>query len=633
MSGAAVAERTRGLAALLAQGARAVECDGDLVSGRQWFGRACREAARIGDPRALAEAALGLSGLWLHEFRTAAAALTLQSWLTRALAGVDPGSVLAVRLRARLTGEAAYRSGDPGPILSMLDEARSSGDPLARAEALAMAHHCLLQPEYAAQRRSLAAELIVASLHTGRRSDLLLGLLWQTVDLFLDADPHAGRALTELRTLLAEQDHLAVGFVVSAIEVMLAIRSGELDRAEELAHACARRGEAAGDADATWWHGSQLVAIRWYQGRLAELLPMLSELIHSPTLSTVDNSAVAAYAVAAAQAGDQPRARSALAELAGRGLAELPRASSWLATMAGVVEAAYLLDDADAAGQAYALLTPYAHLPMVGGLAIACFGSVEQALGVAALTTGDLDRAVGHLAAAVRHNLALAHHPAVIVSRRRLAQALRLRAEPADDAWADREAATAAADAAALGLVTLDGSPLSVSRHGSGWRVAYGHHQVVVAHRVGMPYLATLVANPGHEIPAVYLAAGLDAGLDAGLSSQPVLDRAAVQHYQERLAQLRRELDDARADGRSAEAVSRAERIRQEQDWILAELAAATGLSGRTRRFADNHERARIAVGKAIRRAVHQVAAADPAIGAHLTRSVRTGTRCAYWPS
>ena len=58
--------------------------------------------------------------------------------------------------------------------------------------------------------------------------------------------------------------------------------------------------------------------------------------------------------------------------------------------MNGVVEAAHLLGDADSA-RAYDLLLPYADRPMAASLAITCFGSVHQALGVASLTSGHVD--------------------------------------------------------------------------------------------------------------------------------------------------------------------------------------------------------------------------------------------------
>jgi hypothetical protein len=625
------------LASLLAKGAFALEHDGDLRAGRRLYDAAYREAERVGDAGAMGEAALGMGGLWVHEHRTVAGAALLDRRLRRAHSLVDPRSSVALRLRVRLAGEAGYRSGDPAEILALLDEARRAGDPVARAEALSIAHHCLLSPEYGALRQALAVELVSESFHTGRRSDLLMGLLWETVDLFLDGDPHAGRRLAELREQLARADHLAVGFVVDAIEAMLAIRAGDLDGAEKLAHASAERGAAAGDVDATGWHGAQLIAIRWYQGRVVEVLPMLIELVDSPTLSAVDNSHLAALAVAAATAGDHPTAAGALASLYRHALADLPRHSSWLATMNGVVEAADLLDDARTASRAYELLRPYAHLPMVGSLGVACFGSVHHALGVAALTTGDLDRAVEHLRAAIQQNLALAHRPAVIASRRRLAQALTRRSRPGDTAEAERELAAAAQQATALGIALPDGSgpaPLTATctRHGRDWQVALGNRSVLVGHRIGILHLAVLIANPRREVDAIDLAAGLSAlGITnaATASSQPVLDRAAIQQYQNRLAQLRQEIDDLAAQ----DDPERAARAHAEWDWLKSELAAAAGLGGRTRAFPTNHERARIAVGKAIRRALDHITKADPLIGAYLTRTVRTGIRCSYWPT
>src|SRR4029077_9533786 len=105
--------------------------------------------------------------------------------------------------------------------------------------------------------------------------------------------------------------------------------------------------------------------------------------------------------------GARPGPPRALAARCGRDLAALPSSSSWLVTMNGIVEAAYLLEDADVAARAYDLLRPYAHLPMVGGLGVTCFGATQQALGTAALTSRDPGVAVDHLRAAVQHNLAL----------------------------------------------------------------------------------------------------------------------------------------------------------------------------------------------------------------------------------
>jgi hypothetical protein len=637
---ALVAERADELEVLLAEGHSALATDGDLRTGRQRFEAAYRVAEQEGDAQAMAVAALGMAGLWVHEHRTVSGSVLLETRLRHALSLLDRRSVLALRIRARLTGEIDYRRGEHAAILAILQQASGVAEPVARAEALSLAHHCLLGPGHGAQRRELAVELVRESFSTSRRSDLLMGLLWQTVDLFLDADPHAERRLGELRNLLARQEHLAVGFVVSAIEVMLAIRAGRLEDAETMSIACARRGVTAGDIDAEGWHRAQILTIRWYQGRLAELLPVLEELAHSPALSAVDNAFLAALAVSAAAAGDRRKAASALAALCGNDLAGLPRSSSWLAMMNGVVEAAYLLEDAVTSARAYELLTPFAHLPMVGSLGVTCFGSLHHALGVASLTCGDTDRAVEHLSAAVRQNLALAHWPAVVTSRQRLAQALALRGRPRDVAAAQRELAAAADEARALDIaIPADvigespGKTVACARQGHSWRIDVGDRSVLVRHSIGMFHLAVLIANPGQEIRAVDLVAGLavlsNVTDSSAASAQPILDHEAIRDYRRRLKDLHEQIGELE----SGHQPDRAARAREERDWLLTELARATQIGGRARPFPDGEERARIAVGKAIRRALIRITEADAPIGEHLRQTVHTGVRCWYRPA
>jgi hypothetical protein len=623
------------LRALLAEGTRAQHDDGDLEAGRQCFERAYRLAEQAQDTESMALAALGLAGLWVREGRTVTSSVLLEARLQHVLALLDPASALALRVRTRLAGEADYSRGTHADIMAALDEVRATGDPELLAEALRIAHHCMLGPEHVAVRRQLAVELTKAAFRTDRRSDLLMGLLWQTADSYCAGDPHAGRLLGELKEHLKPRDHLAVGFVASAIDVMLAIRAGRFGEAEELAAVCARRGAAAGDADHDWWSAAQLVTIRWYQGRLPELLPALRERVSSPVLSTVDNSAVAALAVAAAMSGDRNQAASSLAALCGSDLAVLPRSSAWLVTMHGIVEAAYLLEATGVALRAYELLHPHADLPMIGSLGITCFGSTQHALGVAALTTRQADLAVEHLTAAVQQNLALAHWPALLASRQRLAQAYLLRGAPGDAEAARRELDLAGAEAAATGL-PVPAAPAAgpsaaavaeCQRLGRKWRLALGNRSVLVEDSIGMAHLAVLIANPRQEIQAADLVAGV-AGLTPGEAgaAQPVLDHEAIAEYRNRLRSLDTEIDQPDADP------ARIARARAERDWLVAQLSSAAGFGGRTRAFPDQPERARVAVGKAIRRALARITEADPVVGEHLRQAVHTGVRCSYWP-
>jgi hypothetical protein len=585
---------------LITAGNRALHVDGDLQTARTHFETAYERAEAAGDVPGMAEAALGFAGVWVHEHRVGASAAVLEQRLVRLLGEVgraDPDGVLAVRIRARLAAERDYRAGCSDAVLAALEEARAHGDPVAHAEALSLAHHCLLGPEQWLLRREIATELLAVSSRTGRRGDLLMGLLWWTVDLLLDGDRHAERRLAELRGLLRQHDHLAIGYVVEAVDVMREIRAGRFVEAERAARACFERGGRAGDADAEGWYGAHLVAIRWYQGRLQELRPMLDDLVECPTLSVVDNAYFAVHAVAAAEAGDLRTAAGAVARLRGPSLKELPRSGSWLVTMHGIVEAARLLGDADLAAEAYELLEPHAERPAMVSLGIACFGSVHHALGVAADLCGRRDLAVSHLTRAVEHNRALGHWPAAEESRRALE-----RLDPPQPAR------------------------VTCVRERQHWRVGWDGRCVLVDNSVGMLHLAVLLANAGTEIPAVELAMGVNGlarAAGARVASQEVLDQEAIRRYRNRVAELRREIDST-ADPRRAAAAER------ESEALLAELAGSVGIGGRSRRFVDNAERARVSVGKAIRRAIARVEEADPQLGRHLRETVHTGRLCSY---
>ena len=91
-----------------------------------------------------------------------------------------------------------------------------------------------------------------------------------------------------------------------------------------------------------------------------------------------------------------------------------------MVSLSAACEAAHALGDVDAASEAYQLLRPFAHLPVMASLAVACYGSAHRP-GLAAWTIGDLDLAVRHLELAVVADLALQNRPVMLglaVSRR-----------------------------------------------------------------------------------------------------------------------------------------------------------------------------------------------------------------------
>src|SRR5262249_33931922 len=167
----------------------------------------------------------------------------------------------------------------------------------------------------------------------------------------------------------------------------------------------------------------------------------------------------------------------------------------------------------------------------------------------------------------------------------------------------------------------------------------------------GLAHLAQLLRAPGTEFHALDLVRGSATGTAAGEDVGAILvlkgqerdadlhvgnlgdagewlDAQAKATYRHRLAELREELQGAKALGRIAEA----EAAEQEMDALMAELAGATGLSGRDRRAASAAERARQSVTRTIKSAVNKIAEHQPELGHLLARCIKTGTYCCYTP-
>jgi hypothetical protein len=87
-----------------------------------------------------------------------------------------------------------------------------------------------------------------------------------------------------------------------------------------------------------------------------------------------------------------------------------------------------------------------------------------------------------------------------------------------------------------------------------------------------------------------------------------ILDEDAIRPY-------RRRIEELSAQPETAER-------RAELDRLTAELTAATGMNGRGREFAGTSERARLAVSRAIHRAIARIDRADPGIGELLRQSI-----------
>ena len=165
-------------------------------------------------------------------------------------------------------------------------------------------------------------------------------------------------------------------------------------------------------------------------------------------------------------------------------------------------------------------------------------------------------------------------------------------------------------------------------REGDYWLLVFEGRTVRVRDLKGMRYLAQLLAHPGREFHVVDLVAA-ETGQQMALGDAgEILDERAKGAYRRRLAEIEDDIEQARA----LEDAEREAQADAERDFLVRELARAVGLGGRDRRAGSASERARSGVTRAVRQGIARIGEHHPQLGEHLTRSVRTGTYCAYAP-
>ncbi|WNM40865.1 AAA family ATPase [Micromonospora halotolerans] len=169
-------------------------------------------------------------------------------------------------------------------------------------------------------------------------------------------------------------------------------------------------------------------------------------------------------------------------------------------------------------------------------------------------------------------------------------------------------------------------------RDGAVWRLAYGGTVAHLPDAKGLHDLRLLLSRPGVDVPAVELldpAAGPELVAARRLGGDPVLDDEAKARYRRHLQRLDDEIDRAAARGDDRKVAA----LDVERTALLAELRAAAGLAGRTRRLGDEAERARKAVTARIRDTLRRLDDRHPALAEHLRAAVSTGSSCRYLPT
>lgn len=165
---------------------------------------------------------------------------------------------------------------------------------------------------------------------------------------------------------------------------------------------------------------------------------------------------------------------------------------------------------------------------------------------------------------------------------------------------------------------------------GKTWLLVYDGVTKTVNDMVGMKYISRLLQIPGQDTHAAALR-----GLVAGESGVPLLgsagdmvDGQALKAYREHIEDLEEQLREAEDNND----VGRAQRLKEQLEAVTTEIARATGLGGRSRKAADDREKARQAVSVAMRRAMKAIKKEHGPLWQHLRNSLKIGEFLSYRP-
>jgi hypothetical protein len=587
-------------------------------------------AKAAGDPEAMAAAALALAA-------------------TPTFGGV-PGGVPALLFEARSRAEGAARTrlaaalarawvyaGQPERAAGFAVEARADAerraDPALLADALDAQLAVHWGPDQLADRLRLTDLLEDAAAHVTDVEARLSAHLWRfSTGLEVLDNAVVRRQLRALDLLAAESGSARVAFFAASRRGMHALLTGDLAAARAALRDAGAAGRAAHSPDAEAVEHTLRAGIARQVDDTATLADEAASF-EGFGLAEGIRSIAAWAAVLWVAAGRPDRARVVLHQL--DDLAAIPRDVDWLLTVYLLTDAAAAVGERAQAAVGLDLLTPYAGRGVIDAGGVAFAGVVDAVLARACQLLDRPDDAARWSSSAhaayrrmgatwLAGTLATPAEPGVARPQpgRGLPEAAAAPAEPDVGHLPSADAPPGAPEPRVLHLRPGDDGIWWVGRDGG---------PSAVRDMRGLRYLHLLLSRPGVDVPALALSdavAGNVAARAVDADAGPLLDRQALAAYRRRLGELDAELAEARAHAD----LGREERLDHERDALLDQLRTATGLGGRARAAGGTHERARVAVRKAIAAAIDRVAALDPSLGRLLADTVTTGATCRYAP-
>ncbi len=347
---------------------------------------ACAAARRLNDPTSLVRAALANTRGFVSETGKVDGARV--EMLEAALAAVgsaeDPERA---RLLAVLAAELTF-AGDWPRRKALSDESVSIatrlGDPAIVSDVLSLRFITVWTPETLSKRLADTDRGMALAEQLEDPLTLLRALHWRAATAVETGELQlAGELVTRQSELAQRLGQPTYSWLAAYDRATQALMAGLLDEAERSAEDARAIAVHNDEPEALAFYAGQLINIRFEQGRLGELEPLIAFQVQTnPGIPAFR----AALALARAEAGMHAEALEVLSIDAAGEFSELPYDSNWLVGLAIHAEACNLLDDRGAAGALHRLLAPWGeqvafNSATVWGLVRRHVGNLERVLG------------------------------------------------------------------------------------------------------------------------------------------------------------------------------------------------------------------------------------------------------------
>lgn len=273
--------------------------------------------------------------------------------------------------------------------------ARQSNDAAALIDAICLPRLAVHLPDTLDERLALTAEAVGLAEALGDPSARYRAYFTRRYPLLMSGEiDEADHYLEECESLVTDLSQPALQWSLTLSRGVRTLHAGDAVDAERLAGEALKLGTDSGQPDAASVNAAQMLFIRWHQGRLGEVVPIIEQFrtVHS------NETLAAGLAVAYAETSAPDAANKLLAEGRGTGFGASFDYVFFMVMSYWAVAAAEV-GDVDSAAVLYDQLLPWQD--RVGFTGVAMTGAVAHYLGRLASVLGQHEPAVAHFTKAL----------------------------------------------------------------------------------------------------------------------------------------------------------------------------------------------------------------------------------------